>query len=305
MRRCLPALLAPAILAVLAAPAAAQPSPAADRARECSALADASVKASKATLAMADELAMLKLVERFQSNAQAAVSATSAQLGSMLTASNNSIRYLRQQSQDLGRKPEDRAKSRHMILLLERWIEVLQRFQAARLLGETIDPNDNGLTRWRDKARRRIPKLTAALPGAQAAARAAVLEYQRCLARATVATAPATERLYLTNLGDVKLTTRGAVVTGTYQVQSSVRFANGVSPVNDQIAAKLEGRRSGDVVEGYWYQAGGSDRCPTSRNGFPSWGRFRWEFKPGGFWMGRRGVCDGPLDRPWDGQPKR
>jgi hypothetical protein len=68
-------------------------------------------------------------------------------------------------------------------------------------------------------------------------------------------------------------------------------------------SGELFGELEGTVLTGEWTRQGGSTRCTTGVHGSSMWGRFRFEFNQDmSEFTGLHGVCDGPLDRSWNGE---
>lgn len=271
------------------------------------------MKASKAYKAIKDEMAVGQRVLDMDARPDQVYGSTQAQLSVMLSGTDNAIKQSRKIRDDKTTPSEEREKAGHRVILLEKWYSILLEFQTTRALGQAIDPRDNGYVRWRDKAARRQPKLKAALPRAEAAMQDAARAHEQCLAgrstsgsTTTTSTGPdMAERVYLTSFGELKLSIRDSAVFGTYAVQSGPRFANGVDPTGGgTVVGRIDGRRTDNVVEGYWHQPSGADRCSSPRNGYPSWGRYRWEFRADGSFAGKRGVCETEPAAEWNGQPR-
>ena len=300
MRRRLPAFLVSALL--LAAPASAQPS-----APDCSALQEDAYKAEAEAARIADTLAALEMARSRLPLAEQAMSHSEARLESDIRLTNTVVELLRTPRAD--KSPEELRQRRLELMVLERYLTVLQEFRTLKAMGQTIDPRDNALVKWKRRIATGIPVLKAKVKGAKAAARGAQLAYDRCrLGRTAAAPKPSPspagkERIYRTNIGDVRIFIGPSSATGTYRVFRGPRVANGPGgPPPKPTVGQLKATRTGAVVTGYWFEPGDRLACPE-RDGFRTWGRFRWEFKGAGVFSGFRGDCDGPMSDTWDGAP--
>ncbi|MFV1962500.1 MAG: hypothetical protein ACC658_11810 [Acidimicrobiia bacterium] len=80
------------------------------------------------------------------------------------------------------------------------------------------------------------------------------------------------------------------------------QWRNGVTAHVGKETGRLVGTIRGSIIEGYWVEAGSSEKCSTSKDGSYHWGRIVATLEASGRrFNGKWGYCDENPTREWTG----